>query len=354
MNFSQLPPPLSPPPLPASENSSSWWDKVLQWLHLTTFSKPIRALILCSFFVGFLFFSLFITVLAEVIHEPVPAAAPSLTAVILAGDLAVTPSKTAIPSPALTPTLMYFSSLTATSGFTSTITLTATATFTPTATLTPTVTLPAINQASCIDPSAQRQTGIVTQVMDGNTIHVQIDGKDYVVRYIGIAVPEAGAAGATAATSYNSQLLMGKPVTLIRDVSETDAGGRLLRYVLVENVFVNYVLVSHGLAVAKSDSLDTACDQVFVDAQKQAKVNQMGLWLPTITPVPYVPPIVVPTPTAANLSNGGNCDPSYPTVCIPPPPPDLDCKDIPYRRFRVLPPDPHHFDGDHDGIGCET
>jgi len=49
----------------------------------------------------------------------------------------------------------------------------------------------------------------------------------------------------------------------------------------------------------------------------------------------------------------GSCDPAYPTVCIPPPPPDLDCGDIPYRRFTVLPPDPHHFDGDHDGIGCE-
>lgn len=48
------------------------------------------------------------------------------------------------------------------------------------------------------------------------------------------------------------------------------------------------------------------------------------------------------------------CDPSYPTVCIPPPPPDLDCKDIPFRRFKVLPPDPHRFDGDHDGIGCES
>ena len=48
------------------------------------------------------------------------------------------------------------------------------------------------------------------------------------------------------------------------------------------------------------------------------------------------------------------CDPSYPDVCIPPPPPDLDCKDIPYRNFRVLPPDPHHFDADRDGIGCET
>jgi len=59
-------------------------------------------------------------------------------------------------------------------------------------------------------------------------------------------------------------------------------------------------------------------------------------------------------PTQVTLNTGyAKCDPSYPTVCIPPPPPDLDCKDIPYRRFRVLPPDPHHFDGDFDGIGCE-
>jgi micrococcal nuclease len=39
-------------------------------------------------------------------------------------------------------------------------------------------------------------------------------------------------------------------------------------------------------------------------------------------------------------------------VCIPPPPPDLNCGDIPFRNFRVLPPDPHNFDGNNDGIGC--
>lgn len=54
-----------------------------------------------------------------------------------------------------------------------------------------------------------------------------------------------------------------------------------------------------------------------------------------------------------------NCDPAYPTVCIPPPPPDLDCKDIQYRNFPVRrrsdpsEPDPHRFDSDNDGIGCE-
>lgn len=50
----------------------------------------------------------------------------------------------------------------------------------------------------------------------------------------------------------------------------------------------------------------------------------------------------------------GNCSPSYPGVCIPPPPPDLDCGDISFRNFAVLPPDPHDFDTDNDGIGCET
>jgi hypothetical protein len=49
----------------------------------------------------------------------------------------------------------------------------------------------------------------------------------------------------------------------------------------------------------------------------------------------------------------GACDPAYPDFCIPPPPPDLDCPDIDTREFTVLPPDPHRFDADHDGIGCE-
>ena len=64
-------------------------------------------------------------------------------------------------------------------------------------------------------------------------------------------------------------------------------------------------------------------------------------------------PALAPKDTGTTVSStSGNCDPAYPTVCIPPPPPDLDCSDIPYRNFTVLPPDPHHFDGNGDGIGC--
>lgn len=49
----------------------------------------------------------------------------------------------------------------------------------------------------------------------------------------------------------------------------------------------------------------------------------------------------------------GDCDAAYPHVCIPSPPPLLNCEDIKPKRFIVVPPDPHGFDGDMDGIGCE-
>lgn len=52
-------------------------------------------------------------------------------------------------------------------------------------------------------------------------------------------------------------------------------------------------------------------------------------------------------------SSAQECEPSYPSVCIPPPPPDLDCGEIPHRNFEVRAPDPHRFDHDHDGVGCE-
>jgi hypothetical protein len=61
-----------------------------------------------------------------------------------------------------------------------------------------------------------------------------------------------------------------------------------------------------------------------------------------------LPPVeVAPEPT-------GNCDPSYPGVCIPPPPPNLNCPDVGYEDFAVQGRDPHGFDGDNDGVGCES
>jgi len=54
------------------------------------------------------------------------------------------------------------------------------------------------------------------------------------------------------------------------------------------------------------------------------------------------------------IVESGNCDSSYPDVCIPVYPPDLDCGEIRYSNFRVVGSDPHGLDRDNDGIGCEV
>ena len=95
-------------------------------------------------------------------------------------------------------------------------------------------------------------------------------------------------------------------------------------------------MVREGYAVAAEYPPDTAHAAEFAAAENAARVAGLGLWGGCADPSPPA------------------CDPSYPTACIPSPPPDLDCGDIPYRRFKVLQPDPHRFDGDKDGVGCES
>ncbi len=73
----------------------------------------------------------------------------------------------------------------------------------------------------------------------------------------------------------------------------------------------------------------------------QQALQQMGKQVPEPEPVPE------------QAQSENICDPSYPDVCIPPYPPDLDCGEIRYVNFKVIPPDSHRFDGDKDGIGCE-
>jgi hypothetical protein len=63
---------------------------------------------------------------------------------------------------------------------------------------------------------------------------------------------------------------------------------------------------------------------------------------------------MTPQPQRRRSPRRPACDPSYPTVCIRAYPPDLDCADVPYRNFRVIGSDPHGFDSDGDGVGCET
>jgi len=223
------------------------------------------------------------------------------------------------------------------------------------------------------------QAAQVTNIVDGDTIDVTINQQTYRVRYILINTPETGQTYFTEATEANRQLVAGKTVYLVKDVNETDRYGRLLRYVyLADGTFVNRELVRLGFAALATFPPDVSKETEIRAAQQEAVAAGRGLWAdaadvpvvpaptqaasqPTATPV-VIPPTATPqpvAPTATPLPPAApaqpNCDPSYPDFCLEPGIPDLDCKDIPYGKFRVLPPDPHGFDGnDNDGLGCES
>lgn len=150
----------------------------------------------------------------------------------------------------------------------------------PTATYTPTPT-----------PSATLKIPtIVTRVIDGDTIEVNIAGTIYRIRYIGIDAPELNDKRpefnvlAQEATSYNRQLVEGKIVTLEKDVSETDKYGRLLRYVHVDNILVNGEVIRQGLAWAIVYEPDTKYRDYLENLEKEAKQSSRGIWAVTKSP----------------------------------------------------------------------
>jgi hypothetical protein len=76
----------------------------------------------------------------------------------------------------------------------------------------------------------------VTYIVDGDTIDVAIGGTTYRVRYIGMDTPERGDYFFSEATEANRALVEGQQVILVKDVSETDRYGRLLRMCIWKTV----------------------------------------------------------------------------------------------------------------------
>jgi micrococcal nuclease len=160
------------------------------------------------------------------------------------------------------------------------------------------------------------------------------------------------------------------------DVSERDRFGRLLRYVWLERgdevYLINEAMVRSGYAAQSTFPPDVKYEERIQEAARFAREHSYGLWSacetdaegdtnelggtegePTRTERPQQTSVPKPT-KAVNPAGGGACDPSYPDLCIPPP--DLDCRYVYDRGFRlitVLPPDPHNLDGNQDGVACE-
>ena len=121
----------------------------------------------------------------------------------------------------------------------------------------------------------------VIKVIDGDTIKLE-NGE--AIRYIGIDTPETVHPSKPVqcfgkeASDKNKELVEGKLVRLEKDITDRDKYGRLLRYVWIDDLFVNDYLVREGYAYAYTYPPDVKYSNQFVLAQQEARENSRGLW----------------------------------------------------------------------------
>lgn len=126
--------------------------------------------------------------------------------------------------------------------------------------------------------------GVVTRVLDGDTIEMLLDGNSYLVRYNLIDAPETIHPSIPAepfgkeAYETNRELVEGKRVRLEKDTRERDVYGRLLRYVYVDGVMVNEELIRRGLCRVVVFPPDVKYLSRFLEIERQAQAAKVGIW----------------------------------------------------------------------------
>lgn len=194
---------------------------------------------------------------------------------------------------------------------------------------------PQVSNSQECSGNAKCFSGIVTRVTDGDTINV--DGIK--IRFALASAPELDEFEGEEAKDLISTICpVGSNALVDEDDGQTQGSyGRIIAVVYCNNKNLNSELMDSGMG---NLSLEFCSDSEFASSPWVQKYGCQFINEPVTSSEPQ--------------SVQKDCDPSYPDFCIPRSPPDLDCKDIPQKRFTVLPPDPHRFDGDKDGIGCES
>ena len=126
----------------------------------------------------------------------------------------------------------------------------------------------------------------VVNVVDGATIDVEIDGRVFRVRYLGIEIPDmagpesGGPSLRERALEFNRFHLQGQTVELETDVVEADAFGLLLRYVYVNGEMVNKALPTNGYATVAAIPPGFKHKTAFAVEEESAKRGRRGVWSP--------------------------------------------------------------------------
>lgn len=220
---------------------------------------------------------------------------------------------------------------------------------------------------------------VVTKIIDGDTLSIDINGIKETLRLIGINTPETvdprkpvECFGKEASAKAN-ELLSGKRIRIEKDPTQGDRDkyGRLLAYVYREDgLFFNKKMIEEGYAYEYTYNLPYKYQAEFKEEQRMAKVAKKGLWapgvcetaqvIPTPSPVaspavttsPPAPPATTPTPVPVPTPSGNyvctydayNCG-DFSTY--------TEAQSV-YESCGGSSHDIHRLDGDKDGSVCES
>jgi micrococcal nuclease len=213
--------------------------------------------------------------------------------------------------------------------------------------------LPSVTEAGIVRSEPTGRRGRIATITDGDTLQATFGDTTEKIRLFAVNTPELNPIECYGieATALLAQLApIGSIVWFERGEVERDRFDRSLYWAWIEVEPGRWQLLQDAIVAAGAGEVriyppdDRYADWLML-RESQAKATGAGMWSTCAEP----------TPAASMGIATSSCDLAYPTVCIRPlnPGGDLDCADVPHRRFQVLPPDPHNFDGDGNGIGCE-
>ncbi len=123
----------------------------------------------------------------------------------------------------------------------------------------------------------------VVDVIDAETIVIEVDGITQTVRYLGIDVPGGDDCFAAEAAAANADLVEGQTVRIERQATDLDARGNWVRDVWVPDAGGAWTLASHalvraGMAEAAPSDPNTRFAGWLTGAQQAAQADGAGLW----------------------------------------------------------------------------
>ncbi|MGW8184616.1 MAG: thermonuclease family protein [Candidatus Moraniibacteriota bacterium] len=207
----------------------------------------------------------------------------------------------------------------------------------------------------------------VLNVVDGDTLAVEINGQKEVLRLIGINTPETVdprkpvECFGNEASNKAKEILTGKMVKLEEDVTQgnLDKYNRLLRYVYLEDgTNFNKLMIEKGYAYEYTYNTPYKYQTDFKAAQEKAQREKRGLWaddtcsgeLNKKTEATPVAPTTNNTPTIAAPVVVGSAG-GYSCSCSKTCPQMESCTEAQYQLNTC---GCTKRDADHDGVACDA